>query len=233
MWRETVPVNVSKLCTIVPRDGLVKWAGVSPASIQDLVQLCSKSWTGYVSIRCSHLDGYFWILEITTFLGTDYLFSCGCTLFMSHFFFFFCVCWETVEFKLLTLCNKLEWSHDASSTYDDDDDQVVLPSQEPKSALTWSLWHKIIGWCRSVILSCVCLFELFGLGSGDDLVFAQCFLSDSQTLVVFILLRSCQAIIMLAVLILLTLLGALCGHGQAMSREEKHRLRWVETTIEL
>lgn len=36
-----------------------------------------------------------------------------------------------------------------------------------------------------MILSCVCLFELFGLGSGDDLVFAQCFLSDSQALVAY------------------------------------------------
>lgn len=34
---------------------------------------------------------------------------------------------------------------------------------------------------------------------------------------------------MLPVLLMLMLLGALCSSGQAMSREEKHKLRWVNT----
>ena len=36
-----------------------------------------------------------------------------------------------------------------------------------------------------------------------------------------------------AVLFFLTLLGALCSHGQAMTREEKQRLRWDEKTVQL
>lgn len=76
-------------------------------------------------------------------------------------------------------------------------------------------------------------FRIFGFCSSQlsDMVFVQ-WLTDSQTVILFTLLRSCQTNTMPTKLLILTLLGILYSHGNAMSQEEKRKFRWVEKTIE-
>lgn len=76
-------------------------------------------------------------------------------------------------------------------------------------------------------------FVIFGFCSSQlsDMVFVQ-WQADSQTIILFTLLRSCQTNTMPTILLTLTLLGVLYSHGNAMSQEEKRKFRWVETTVE-